>query len=42
LEKGCLYEIEPMEKITPRSIGAAWLKDVPLPVAAKELINSLG
>jgi len=41
LEKGYLYLIEPLEKIPPRSIGAAWLKDVPLSIAAKELINSL-
>jgi len=41
LEKGGLYEIRPIEKIPPRSIGAAWLKDIPLSVAAKELIDSL-
>jgi LysR family cyn operon transcriptional activator len=41
LEKGYLFEIEPLEKISPRSIGAAWLKDVPLSIAATKLINSL-
>ena len=41
LAKGNLYEIEPLEKIPPRSIGAAWLKDVPLSIAASKLINSL-
>ncbi len=41
LDKGSLYEIKPIEKIPPRSIGAAWLKDVPLSIAAKELIDNL-
>lgn len=41
LDKGYLYEIVPIEKIPPRSIGAVWLKEVPLSIAAKELIDSL-
>lgn len=41
IDKGTLYEIKPIEKIPPRSIGAAWLKDVALSIAAKELIDSL-
>jgi DNA-binding transcriptional LysR family regulator len=41
LEKGSLYEIRPVEKIPPRSIGAAWLKDMPLSTASLEVINSL-
>jgi len=41
LEKGEIYEIKPVEKIPPRSIGAVWLKDVPLSTAARELIDSL-
>ena len=41
LENGTLYEIKPIEKIPPRAIGAAWLKDVPLSIASKELIGQL-
>lgn len=41
LEKGRLFEIKPVEKIPPRSIGAVWLKDVPLSTASRELINRL-
>lgn len=41
LESGRLYEIKPIEKIPPRSIGAVWLKDVPLSIAARELIGQL-
>ena len=41
LDSGGLYEVKPIEKIPPRSIGAAWLKDVPLSTAAKELIGHL-
>lgn len=41
LNKGRLFEVKPIEKIPPRSIGAAWLKDVPLSAAAKELIKQL-
>ncbi|HEX2947924.1 MAG TPA: LysR family transcriptional regulator [Clostridia bacterium] len=42
LENGILREVKPFEKIPPRSIGAAWLKDIPLSAAAAELINVLG
>lgn len=38
---GVLYEIKPIEKIPPRSIAVAWLKNVALSPAAKELINNL-
>ena len=41
LEKGRLYEIKPIERIPPRSIGVAWLKDVPLSKASNEIINLL-
>ena len=41
LDSGRLYEIRPVERIPPRSIGAAWLKDVPLSSAARELIGQL-
>lgn len=41
LDKGSLYEIKPIEKIPPRSVSAVWLKDVPLSIAAKELIENL-
>lgn len=36
-----LYEIDPVEKIPPRSIGIAWLKNVPLSKASNEIINIL-
>ncbi len=36
---GRLYELKPIEKIPPRNIGVAWLKDVPLSIASLELIN---
>lgn len=42
LENGILYEIKPLEKIPPRSIGVAWLNDIPLSKASVELINLLG
>jgi len=41
LESRRLYEIKPIERIPPRSIGAVWLKDVPLSIAARELIGQL-
>lgn len=41
LDKGRLYEIKPIEKIPPRSIGVAWLKDVPLSKASNEIISLL-
>jgi len=41
LEKGRLYEVKPIEAIPPRAIGAVWLKDVPLSIAANELIAQL-
>ena len=41
LDKGLLYEIKPIEKIPPRSIGVTWLKDVPLSAASNELIRLL-
>lgn len=41
LEKGSLFEVKPIQKIPPRSVGAAWLKDVPLSMASRELINLL-
>lgn len=41
LDKGNLFEIKPAEKIPPRSIGAVWLKDVPLSHASRELIGTL-
>lgn len=41
LDNGRLYEVKPIEKITPRTIGVAWLKDVPLSTAANELIGHL-
>jgi LysR family transcriptional regulator, cyn operon transcriptional activator len=36
-----LFEIKPIEKIPPRSIGAVWLKDVPLSTAAGDLVKNL-
>lgn len=39
LDQGGLHEIRLVERIPPRSIGAAWLKDVPLTAAARELIR---
>lgn len=42
LKSGKLFEIKPTVPIPPRSIGAAWLKDVPLSTASKELIGILG
>lgn len=41
LKKGRLYEVKPIEPIPSRSIGVAWLKNVPLSTAAKELIRHL-
>lgn len=41
LEKGTLHEIKPIEKIPPRKMGVAWLKDVPLSKASIELISIL-
>ena len=41
MSKGQLYEIKPIEKIPPRSIGIAWLKNVPLSKASNEIINLL-
>jgi len=41
LEKGRLFEVKPIEKISPRSIGVTWLKNVPLSKASNELINIL-
>lgn len=41
LEAGRLFEIKPEERIPLRSIGAVWLKNVPLPHAARDLINNL-
>ena len=41
LKSGKLYEIKPADPIPPRSIGAAWLKDVPLSTASKEFIGIL-
>ncbi len=41
ISKGHLYEIKPIEKIPPRSIGIAWLKNVPLSKASNEIINIL-
>jgi len=41
LDKGWLYEIKPIERIPPRSIGVAWLKDVPLSKASNEIISLL-
>lgn len=38
---GRLYELKPIEKIPPRHIGAAWLKDVPLSAASLELLSLL-
>jgi len=42
LGSGILREVKPVEKIPPRNIGAAWLKDIPLSRASIELINLLG
>lgn len=41
LEHSALYKIDLIEKIPPRSMGAAWLKDIPLTSAARELIRFL-
>lgn len=41
LDNQNLYEIKPIEKIPPRSIGVTWLKNVPLSSAAKVLISNL-
>jgi DNA-binding transcriptional LysR family regulator len=41
LENGRLFEIKPIEKIPPRSLGVVWLKDTPLSKASEELINCL-
>ena len=41
LDRGRLFEIKPVEKIPSRSIGAVWLKNVPLSAAAKKLISNL-
>ena len=39
ISKGHLYEIKPIEKMPPRSIGIAWLKNVLLSKASNEIIN---
>lgn len=39
LNESTLYKINLIEKIPPRSMSAAWLKNVPLTAAAKELIK---
>jgi len=41
LNQGLLYEIKPIEKIPPRNIGVAWLKDLPLSSAARRFIDIL-
>ena len=41
IQQGALYEIKPIEKIPPRTIGVAWLKDMPLSAAAIKLIDIL-
>lgn len=41
LRAGRLYEIKLVEKIPPRSISVAWLRDLPLSAAAAELIKHL-
>ena len=41
LTSGKLYEIKPVERIPARNIGVAWLKDVPLSAASKELMSML-
>lgn len=41
LERGTLHEINLIQKIPQRSIGVAWLKDMPLSYASKELISML-
>lgn len=41
LENGSLHEIKPIERIPARSIGIAWLKEVPLSAASVELIEIL-
>ncbi|WP_055669876.1 LysR family transcriptional regulator [Desnuesiella massiliensis] len=41
LENNTLYKINLIEKIPPRSMSAAWLKNIPLTAAAKELIKYL-
>ncbi len=38
---GRLYEVKPIERIPPRHIGVAWLKEVPLSRASMELISLL-
>lgn len=41
LTSGRLHEIKPIERIPPRYVGVAWLKDVPLSRASLELISLL-
>lgn len=41
LADGRLYEIKPIERIPPRHVGVAWLKDMLLSRASVELINLL-
>jgi DNA-binding transcriptional LysR family regulator len=41
LNAGRIHKINLIEKIPPRSISIAWLKNVPLSAAAKELIKHL-
>jgi DNA-binding transcriptional LysR family regulator len=41
LKNSPLYKINLIEKIPPRSMSVAWLKDLPLTSAAKELIKYL-
>lgn len=41
LDNSALYKINLIEKIPPRSMSVAWLKDIPLTAAAKELIKYL-
>jgi DNA-binding transcriptional LysR family regulator len=41
IQKGALYEIKPIERIPPRHVGVAWLKDMPLSAASSKLIDIL-
>lgn len=41
LDNERLYEVKPAEKLPSRSIGAVWLREVPLSAAARELISQL-
>ena len=41
LNTGRLYKINLIEKIPPRSISIAWLKNFPLTAAARELVKHL-